>query len=153
MSAEELIGRLDALWLDMNDAVAEPPATARILNALHDAAQALRTPPAPMEAVAWRYRQTSQPEAWAVSLQDMSDWTNLTVQPLYTHTTPIKPSADTGELRERVARRVCRIVRTWQEFKATPEYTFDMEVENAWDDWLSEADTILDLIQSERVHR
>ena len=66
---------------------------------------------------------------------------------------PIKPSGDIGELRERVARRVCRIVRTWQEFKATPEYTLDMEVENAWDDWLSEADAILDLIQSERVHR
>jgi hypothetical protein len=46
VSAEELIGRLDALWLEMNDALAEPPATARILNALHDAAQALRTPPA-----------------------------------------------------------------------------------------------------------
>ena len=72
-------------------------------------------------------------------------------------TAPIKPSVDTGELRERVARKVCRIVRTWQEFKATPEYTLDMEVENAWDDWLPEADAILDaildLIQSERVHR
>ena len=44
MSAEKLISRLDALWLEMNDALAEPPATARILNALHDASQALRTP-------------------------------------------------------------------------------------------------------------
>ena len=64
-----------------------------------------------------------------------------------THPAPIKPSGDTGELRERVAREVCRIVRTWQGFKGTPEYTLDMEVENAWDDWLTEADAILDLIQ------
>ena len=64
---------------------------------------------------------------------------------------PIKPSGDTRELRERVARKVCCIVRTWQGFKGAPKYTLDMEVENAWDDWLTEADAILDLIQSERA--
>jgi hypothetical protein len=103
------------------------------------------------EAVAWRYRYPNDP-TWQLTLdrKQAHDKTGE-VQPLYTHPAPIKPSADTGELRERVARRVCRIVRTWQEFKATPEYTLDMEVENAWDDWLSEADAILDLIQSERA--
>jgi hypothetical protein len=46
-------------------------------------------------------------------------------------------------VRERVAREICRIVRTWQGFVPTEEYTLEMEVENAWDDWLSEADAIL----------
>jgi hypothetical protein len=46
-------------------------------------------------------------------------------------------------VRERVAREICRIVRTWQGFVPTEEYTLEMEVENAWDDWLSEADAII----------
>lgn len=55
MSAETLAAKLDALWLDLSDDRDIPVERARIMNALHDAAQALRTPPAPMEAVAWRF--------------------------------------------------------------------------------------------------
>jgi len=55
MSAETLAAKLDALWLDLSDDRDIPVERARILNTLHDAAQALRTPPAPMEAVAWRF--------------------------------------------------------------------------------------------------
>ena len=101
---------------------------------------------APVEAVAWRYRQTSQPEAWAVSLEDMSDWTNLTVQPLYTHPTPIKPSADTGELRERVARIVdpSAFLFSRDELDAKVRH-------HPHDAAYAIADAILSLIQSERA--
>ena len=102
----------------------------------------------PVDAVAWRWRETGTDDPWDYRDDREPKRMDCTVQPLYPH--PPQPVALPGDLRERVARRICRIVRTWQGFKATPEYTLDMEVENAWDDWLSEADAILDLIQSER---
>lgn len=63
----------------------------------------------------------------------------LTVQPLYTHPAPIKPSGDTGELRERV---LAQLDRAWLAGNAA-----------RWSCWERDeaADAILDLIQSERV--
>jgi hypothetical protein len=39
-TSDDLAGRLHDLWLELNDAHAEPPATARVLNALADASEA-----------------------------------------------------------------------------------------------------------------
>ena len=146
MSAETLIDRLDALWLEMNDALAEPPAAARILNALHDAAQALRTPPAPTEAVAWRFRTADrtfgQPGPWAYGGEPIEGATPgyYEIEPLYTH--PPQPDALPGDLREKVrgamkawAQEDCS---TGLKMMLTPKGFCDLETR------------ILSLIQSER---
>lgn len=137
MSAETLIDRLDALWLEMNDALAEPPATARILNALHDAAQALRTTPAPMEAVVWRWEQWSNlTSAWIVRFtheRPLDGPRVRNIQPLYTH--PPQPDALPGDLRERVR----RLIKDWP---------FHTEEQDRADEL---ADAILSLIQSEHT--
>lgn len=66
-------------------------------------------------------------------------------RPCYLRPTPATPAGE--ELREKVARIVCRIVRTYQNHEWPEGYTMDMEVENAWDDWLPEADAILAALQ------
>lgn len=141
MSAETLIDRLDALWLEMNDALAEPPAAARILNALHDAAQALRTPPAPTEAVAWRFRTADrtfgQPGPWAYGGEPIEGATPgyYEIEPLYTH--PPQPDALPDDLRERVAQIIEAAIERHNPGNSL-RHTID------------EADAILSLIQSER---
>lgn len=103
-----LADRLDALWLEMNDALAEPPATARILNALHDAAKALRTPPtmsadhigeatnmiAPVEAISSKpvddtgeANSSVKPTVEAVAYAWASEWTGKGRQAHALHTT------------------------------------------------------------------
>ena len=137
MSAETLIDRLDALWLEMNDALAEPPAAARILNALHDAAQALRTPPAPTEAVAWRFKFAAAPSWSYRDERPAADWADQCrlLQPLYTH--PPQPDALPGDMRERVAQIIEAAIE-----RHNPG--------NSLRHTLDEADAILSLIQSER---
>ena len=44
-----LCERLKTLWLELNDAHAEPPATARIMNALHQSGDALERQAAEIE--------------------------------------------------------------------------------------------------------
>jgi hypothetical protein len=44
-----LCERLNTLWLELNDAHAEPPATARIMNALHQSANTLERQAAEIE--------------------------------------------------------------------------------------------------------
>ena len=167
MSAETLIDRLDALWLEMNDAVAEPPATARVLNAIHDAAQALRTPPAPTEAVAWRDIATAPRDGtgflvncphvedgvsmmmWdanlfmMVSLFDGKPWVSGLERPTHWQPLPTPPSADAKRsepdaLPGDLRERVAAII--------------DANKYEAWtvDRANQMADAILSLIQSER---
>lgn len=70
----------------------------------------------------------------------------LTVQPLYTHPAPIKPSGDTGELRERVARIVdpSAFLFSRDELDAKVRH-------HPHDAAYAIADAILSLIQSERA--
>ena len=62
---------------------------------------------APVEAVAWRVKDYA--DGWilfhheAPARKSGEARNGALVQPLYTHPTPIKPSPDTGELRESVA--------------------------------------------------
>lgn len=109
--------------------------------------------PAPMEAVAWRWLplHKGKKEPWMDG--DATPWVYWTgsakpdfsacragdiidLQPLYTHPAPIKPSADTGELRgEVIAAVVANVhVSDGRTFINGPAI----------------ADAILDLIQSER---
>lgn len=90
---------------------------------------------APVEAVAW----TTAAEIASLAKGGAGTmWANRHTNdsvPLYTHPAPIKPSADTGELRKRVARKI----RDWP---------FPI---NQHEGCLELADAILDLIQSERA--
>ena len=89
---------------------------------------------APVEAVAWRVRGPRG--GWVHSDKLPSSWRNA--EPLYTHPAPIKPSGDTGELRERVAQIIGEAVNR----RAPGQIVFST---------LEDADAILDLIQSERA--
>lgn len=110
---------------------------------------------APMEAVAWRVKDYA--DGWilfhheAPARKSGEARNGALVQPLYAHPAPIKPSVDTGELRERVAeakewideaecRRGCS---TWRP-DVHGRSRCDCGREAA-------ADAILDLIQSERA--
>lgn len=110
---------------------------------------------APVEAVAWRWLPLlkGKKEPWMEG--DATPWVYRTgsakpdfsafpagdiidLQPLYTHPAPIKPSADIGELRERVAQIIGEAVNR----RAPGQIVFST---------LEDADAILDLIQSERA--
>ena len=86
------------------------------------------------DATPWVYRTGSEkPDFFACPAGDIID-----LQPLYTHPAPIKPSGDTGELRERVAQIIGEAVNR----RAPGQIVFST---------LEDADAILDLIQSERA--
>ena len=127
--AADIAARLDVLWLELNDAHSAPPATARILNAMHDASHLLKILSAPMEAVACPH------EAWSV---DSVGQQTHCVDCGCAHPAPIKPSGDTGELRERVAQIIEAAIE-----RHNPELSFRHTIDDA--------DAILDLIQSERA--
>ena len=103
---------------------------------------------APVEAVAWRFWHEG---GWNFSLADPSPHLADCVErdALYTHPAPIKPSGDTGELRERVARIVdpAGFDDRWDVPGLRHEASLDERVDEA----LAKADAILDLIQSERA--
>ncbi len=103
----------------------------------------------PVEAVAWRVRRRKEdagfgrPQVFTTddaSEADLKQWrvNGYDVQPLFTHPAPIKPSIDTGELRERVAQIIGEAVNR----RAPGQIVFST---------LEDADAILDLIQSERA--
>ena len=98
----------------------------------------------PVEAVAWRIRTSDGESGFLIEATDVNEkglthWKECgwTVQSLYTHPAPIKPSADTGELRERVAQIIGEAVNR----RAPGQIVFST---------LEDADAILDLIQSEK---
>ena len=113
----------------------------------------------PMEAVAWRVRTSDGEGGFLIEATDviengLTHWKECgwTVRPLYTHPTPIKPSVDTGELRERVAELAWRF--RGNERLGGPWYPSAKPTDSpAMSDCFGFADAILDLIQSERVHR
>jgi hypothetical protein len=96
---------------------------------------------APVEAVAWRLRRVGvarwnlwdlNPCVDTPAYANAAEWE---VQSLYTHPAPIKPSGDTGELRERVAKLII-------------DWPFNIHEQDGANEI---ADAILDLIQSERA--
>ena len=97
---------------------------------------------APVEAVAWRLRRVGETRwnFWdldpCVHNPVYADATRWEVQPLYTHPAPIKPSGDTGELREKMKRAI------WTQL---PQEDANMGTSGRI------ADAILGLIQSERA--
>jgi hypothetical protein len=110
---------------------------------------------APVEAVAWRLRRVGvarwnlwdlNPCVDTPAYANAAEWE---VQSLYTHPAPIKPSADTEELQERVARIVdpAGFDDRWDVPGLRHEASLDERVDEA----LAKADAILDLIQSERA--
>ena len=98
------------------------------------------------DATPWVYRTGSaKPDFSAFPARDIID-----LQPLYTHPAPIKPSVDTGELRERVAELAWRF-RGNERFGG-PWYPSAKPTDiPAMSDCFGFADAILDLIQSERA--
>jgi hypothetical protein len=65
-----LCERLNTLWLELNDAHAEPPATARIMNALHQSANTLERQAAEIE----RLREAlTDALPYVVQFEDMRD--------------------------------------------------------------------------------
>ena len=113
------------------------------------------TPPAPMEAVAWRYRYPNDP-TWQLTLdrKQAHDKTGE-VRPLYAH--PPQPDALPGDLREKVARildpLLFELIEALNNASGEPpdlrkaaSAMRDARMETA----LNKADAILSLIQSER---
>ena len=162
MSAETLAAKLDALWLDLSDDRDIPVERARIMNALHDAAQALRTPPAPVEAVAWQ-EAAEKARTFARCYPHASDGRNTFImfaewaesKAVATH--PPQPDALPGDLREKVARildpRLFELIEALNNASGEPpdlrkaaSAMRDARMETA----LNKADAILSLIQSER---
>lgn len=138
VSAAELADRLDALWLEMNDALAEPPATARILNALHDAAQALALiPPRPDALPGDQRERVACPTCRGAHPELCSDVFRIS------HPAPVKP---TGDMRERVARFIDPQIFRVREVGGLSDWG-----EARMTETLERADAILALIQTERA--
>ena len=110
----------------------------------------------------WQPRARFDPEfgsfqLWGRTDYDTEGWETFAIDghwmplppPPSGHPAPIKPSADTGELRERVARIVdpAGFDDRWDVPGLRHEASLDERVDEA----LAKADAILDLIQSERA--
>ena len=136
--------RLMAAWPDTH--VPGGKLCVEVSEALNDAKALAHIPDAgnmiaPVEAVAWRVKDYA--DGWilfhheAPARKSGEARNGALVQPLYTHPAPIKPSGDTGELRDRVA----RVIGDRKGHFVSKPWGEDYEL----------ADAILDLIQSERA--
>ena len=111
------------------------------------------TPPAPMEAVAWRFRTADrtfgQPGPWAYGGEPIEGASPgyYEIEPLYTHLP--QPDALPGDLREKVARIVDPDAFDIPvEPDDAPEFRLDGPMRRG--EAKAKADAILSLIQSER---